>query len=248
MSDLRDIMGVAVTAATTAEMIAELDARLAAGERIKLAFLNAHTSNLAAADPAFRAVLNGFTVLNDGAGVAIASRWLHGKNFPDNLNGTDFVPRYLAETARPARIFLLGGRPGVAEEAAAKIRALAPQHTVAGTRHGYFKPEDETGIVAEIASQNPDILLIALGNPIQELFINRHFAALGVPLAMGVGALFDFLSGRVSRAPAAFRRLRLEWVYRLGREPGRLWRRYLLGNSKFLWRLLRARRSGGPPR
>ena len=102
--------------------------------------------------------------------------------------------------------------------------------------------------VAAIAATKPDILLVALGNPGQEYFIDRNFQALDCGVAIGVGALFDFLSGRVSRAPAAFRALRLEWVYRLGREPGRLWRRYLLGNSKFLWRLLRTRWRGAGAR
>lgn len=237
----RDIMGVAVTAATAAEAFALLDERRAAGTRTRLAFLNAHTSNLAAADPSFRATLADFVVLNDGVGVDIASRWLHGARFPENLNGTDFVPAYL-KAARPARLFLLGASPGIAEAAAQKLLAAAPQHTLAGIRHGYFPPEQEAAIVAGIAAARPDILLVALGNPAQEMFIARHFEGLGCDLAIGVGALFDFLAGRVRRAPGWVRRLRAEWVWRLGLEPGRLWRRYLLGNSQFLWRLLWSRR------
>lgn len=235
----RDILGVAVTSAPTDAMIAHLDARLAAGARIKLGFLNAHTSNLAAKDPAFKAALAGFLILNDGVGVDIAARRLHGARFPENLNGTDFVPAYLAGTAQPRRLYLLGGRPGIAEAAAERLKALAPRHQIVGCRDGYFPPEETAAIVAAVAAAKPDILLVALGNPAQELFIDRHFEALETPLAIGVGALLDFLSGRVGRAPAFFRKARIEWVWRLGREPGRLWRRYLFGNSQFLWRVIR---------
>jgi exopolysaccharide biosynthesis WecB/TagA/CpsF family protein len=234
----RDILGVTVTSAPMSEMIATLDARMASGERIKLAFLNAHTSNLAGANPEFAAVLRDFTVLNDGIGVDIAARRLHGERFPENLNGTDFTPALLAQIKRPLRLFLFGGRDGVALAAGAKIAEIAPQHTIAGTRHGYFTPPEEPAIVAEIAAARPDILLVALGNPAQELFIARHSDALGGNMQAGVGALLDFLSGRVARAPAFFRKARIEWIWRLGREPGRLWKRYLLGNSQFLWRVM----------
>jgi UDP-N-acetyl-D-mannosaminuronic acid transferase (WecB/TagA/CpsF family) len=211
----RDIMGVAVTAATAAEMTAALDRRRGESVRTRLAFLNAHTSNLAAADPAFRAMLGDFVVLNDGVGIDIASRWLHGARFPENLNGTDFVPAYLQATARPARLFLLGAADAVARQ---------------------------------VAASGADIVLVALGNPAQERFIAAHFETLGCDLAIGVGALFDFLAGRVRRAPGWLRRIRAEWVYRLWLEPGRLWRRYLLGNSQFLWRLLWTRRRAAEAR
>lgn len=234
-----DILGVPVTSAPSEEMIDHLNAGMAAGRPIKLAFLNAHASNLAAKDPAFRAALDGFLILNDGVGLDIAARRLHGAPFPANLNGTDFVPAWLMRTETPLRLYLLGGREGVADEAAARLRVLAPRHVIAGAAHGYFPPEKTAEVVAAIAAARPDILLVAFGNPAQEIFIARHFDALGVKAAVGVGALLDFLSGRVVRAPAFFRKARLEWVWRLGREPGRLWRRYLLGNSQFLWRVIR---------
>lgn len=234
----RDILGVTVTSAPMSEMIGALDARMLAGERIKLAFLNAHTSNLAGANTAFAAVLNDFTVLNDGIGVDIAARRLHGERFPENLNGTDFVPALLTQIKRPLRIFLFGGQEGVAQAAADRLAEMAPQHAIVGTRTGYFAPGFEPQIVQLIAGSKPDLVLVALGNPAQELFIARHFEALGSQMLVGVGALLDFLSGRVGRAPSLFRKARIEWVWRLGREPGRLWKRYLLGNSQFLWRVI----------
>ncbi len=242
----RDIMGVAIVAATAAEVIAHLDEAVAAGQGVRLAFLNAHGSNIAARDPDFRRTLKDFMVLNDGIGVDIAARVLHGARFPENLNGTDFVPCYLERTTAPRRLYLLGGQPGVAEAAAQSIRARTPHHEIVGLRDGYFGEHEAGDVIAAIAAARPDVVLVAMGNPVQEFFIARHFGAMGCGVAIGVGALLDFQSGRVSRAPAVFRRLRSEWVYRLALEPRRLWRRYILGNSQFIYRLLRTRlgRSG----
>jgi alpha-1,3-mannosyltransferase len=235
-------MGVAVTAATSAEAIAHLDRRLANGERIKLAYLNAHTSNVAASDTDFAAILGGFTILNDGAGVDLASRYLYGKRFPENLNGTDFTTRYLAETSHTFRIFLLGAQPGVAEEAARAIAQCAPQHVMVGTRPGYFTADQAHAVAAAIAASKADMVLGALGNPDQEHFIAAHFDSMDCRIAIGVGALFDFLTGRVSRAPQWVRAMRAEWVYRLLLEPRRLWRRYIFGNFRFVRRLFSTRR------
>lgn len=238
--ELRDIMGVAVVAASTQQVCAHLDDELSAGRPVRLAFLNAHTSNLVAADEEFGRVLAGFTVLNDGVGVDLASRHLHGKPFPDNLNGTDFVPRLLGRLAVPRRIYLLGGQAGVAEAAADTLAVIAPQHTVVGVQHGYFDPAHAPTVTARVAQARADIVLVAMGNPTQEFFVAEHFDEMGAPLVIGVGALLDFLAGRVPRAPAWLRRLRLEWLYRLMWEPGRLWRRYLVGNLRFGLRLLRS--------
>lgn len=241
MADTLDIMGVALSPATAAEAIATLDDRLEAGERIKLAFLNAHGSNLAAGNGEFLGVLRQFTVLNDGAGLNIASRVLHGRPFPENLNGTDFTPLYLAETRHVFRVFLLGAEPGIADAAAAALAKRALRHAIVGTRDGFFQAAEGDSVARAIAATGADLVLVAMGNPAQEIFIARHFDAMGCRLAIGVGALFDFLAGRVPRAPRALRALGIEWIYRLGLEPGRMWRRYVLGNPKFLWRVARAR-------
>jgi exopolysaccharide biosynthesis WecB/TagA/CpsF family protein len=241
MADTRDIMGVAVTSAGLDEAVALIDARLDAGERIKLAYLNAHGSNLAARDTPYRETLSRFTVLNDGSGLGIAARVLHGRPFAANLNGTDFTPHFLKTTRHRFRIYLLGAQPGVAEEAAAVLARIAPQHALAGARDGYFPAGEAGAVSAGIAASGADLVIVAMGNPGQELFIDRNFDAMGCRMAIGVGALLDFLAGRVPRAPTAFRRLGLEWVYRLGLEPGRMWRRYVLGNPRFLARVVAAR-------
>lgn len=211
--------------------------------RRRLAFLNAHAANLAAADPFFARLLSSFTVLNDGIGLDLAARWAYRRSFPANLNGTDFVPHLLARADRPLRIHLVGGRPGVAAAAGRVIAAQFPQHRVVGAQHGYFTGAETDEVVARVAKSRADVLLVALGNPVQERFVAAHFDALDVGLAVGVGALLDFLSGEVGRAPVWVRRLRAEWAWRLLREPLRMWRRYLVGNVVFMTRTLRGPRA-----
>jgi len=172
-------------------------------------------------------------VLNDGIGTDIASRVLYGAKFPDNLNGTAFVPYFLSELQRGLRIFLLGAKPGIAERTAAVLQDQFPHHRVVGVRDGYGDI-DAPALSKMIRSARADLLLVGLGNPTQELWLARHFEATGCTLGVAVGALFDFMAGQVPRAPHWIRSARLEWLYRLCVEPRRLASRYLLGNPRFL--------------
>ena len=216
------------------------------GERrfTKVTFLNAHNANIACADRIFAEAVKDFLILPDGVGVDIAARILYGAPFPANLNGTDFVPALLQASTRPLSVALLGAAPTVAERAAVRLSEIAPQHRVEVVDDGYFSPEEEAGIVARLAELRPDILLVAMGVPRQELWIARNIDARHCTMPIAVGALLDFLSGTVPRAPLWLRRLRLEWAFRLAFEPQRLWRRYVVGNPLFLWRVLRQKFRG----
>lgn len=204
---------------------------------LMVTFCNAHTANLAGRDRELQAALEDALVLNDGVGVDIASRLIFGARFPENLNGTDFTPQVLASARPGTKLFLLGGAAGVAEAAARNIRAQFPHVEVAGTMNGYFEDDQSDQIVTTIRNSGADLLLVGMGQPRQETWVARHIETLAMP-AMCVGALLDFLAERVPRAPAAVRRLRFEWAFRLMSEPRRLWRRYLLGNATFLSRTL----------
>lgn len=241
---VRDILGVEVVAAHGQDVVAALDAAAARGQTVRLAYLNAHASNLAAGDAALRAALAECWVLNDGVGLDIASQLLHGARFPENLNGTDFTVRFLQESSRTWKIFLLGSRDGVAAQAGAALTRAAPQHRIVGVHHGYFAKADEPAVLARIRESGADLVLVAFGNPKQERWIADNAAATGASLLMGVGALFDFLSGEMRRAPKWVRNMRVEWVYRLWLEPRRLGARYMLGNPYFLARTLRRRLLG----
>ncbi len=206
------------------------------------AFANAHTVTLAKRDPAFAAALSQATVFNDGAGVEMASKLLYGQSFPCNLNGTDLTPALLASLRRPARIFLLGSKPGIAEIAAQSLTQRYPHVAIVGVADGFFGKHKEAGLTARISSSGADLVLLGMGHPMQELFAARHATTLGMPL-MCIGAFLDFAAGRVARAPRVVQRLRLEWVYRLAQEPRRLARRYLIGNFVFAGIILKQRRT-----
>lgn len=239
----RELFGLEVVAEGAGVVTKALTQALDAGEQCDVAFLNAHAVNVAARDPEFARALGRCLLLNDGVGIDVASRWVHREPFPENLNGTDFVPGFLAAVERPLRLYLLGGRPGVAEAAAQTLARVAPQHTVVGTAHGFFEQDAADGVVRAVASARADVLLVAMGNPVQEKFVDRHRDALGVPVTFSVGALLDFLGGRVERAPGWLRGARSEWVWRLVQEPRRMWRRYLVGNVVFLLRVVRQSRT-----
>lgn len=171
-------------------------------------------------------------VLNDGFALDVAALLRRGTRFPENLNGTDFTPALLSRLDRKARVFLLGGHPDVVQATAETFGRL-PQVDVCGHVDGYSIWHDEAAVNQKIEDATPDILLVALGNPLQEEWILRNRSSLQVPLILAVGALFDFVSGNIPRAPQILRSLRLEWAYRLMREPRRLVGRYTIGTLRF---------------
>lgn len=244
----RRILGIQVASMKRDEAIALIEHLLANQLFTKVSFLNAHNANIACSDEVFAEALNDFLVLPDGIGVDLAARILYGAPFPDNLNGTDFVPALLRASKRPLTVGLLGATRENADLAAEKLGALVPQHRFVVIHDGFFSAYEEPRIVADIAELRPDILLVAMGVPRQELWIARNIGPQHCTMPIAVGALLDFLSGVVPRAPLWMRRLRLEWLFRLAVEPSRLWRRYVLGNPLFLARVMRQKLVSRPGR
>lgn len=227
--------------ASRAKVLQTIDRSFHDGSQIRIAFCNANTMVSALRSPDYAATLKHFLVLNDGVGLDICSSLFMGHGFEDNLNGTDLVPDILAAATKPVSIYLLGARQHVVEETGRQIAERFPRHRLVGTHHGYLKPGDEAAVIEEINASGADLLLVAMGNPRQELFIDRHAAELRPRVLIGVGALFDFISGTVPRAPMWMRRLRLEWLFRLMIEPRRLGWRYTGGLAIFLVEVLRLR-------
>lgn len=232
------IVGVSVASLGLDDAIAILQERIRSRRFTRVGFLNAHVSNIACADQRLMSALRDFLVLPDGVGVDIAARLLYGEAFPANLNGTDFVPALLAATAEPLTIGLLGAKPENVERAAAALAVRCPQHRVLVISDGFFSPLEEPAVLARAAEVRPDVLLVAMGVPKQEFFVAGRIGEEHATVTLAVGALFDFLSEAVPRAPGWVRRMRLEWLFRMLIEPGRLWRRYLLGNPVFLFHVL----------
>jgi len=165
-------------------------------------------------------------VVADGMGIVWATRFL-GAPTPERVTGTDILTTLAKRCAEKGyRLYLLGAAPSVAEAAAARLQVLAPGVKIAGTYAGSPAPPEEAEIIERIRIAQADVLCVAYGAPAQELWIQHNLARLPVAVAMGVGGAFDFLSGRQQRAPKFMRRIGLEWLYRLYREPRR-WRRML---------------------
>ncbi|MCC1493853.1 WecB/TagA/CpsF family glycosyltransferase [Cognatishimia sp. F0-27] len=225
---------------------ATIDALLSNG-RQRVHFMNAHCCNVMQRDHAYAmAVRTADILLPDGIGVALAAK-MDGKALAANLNGTDLVPALLAKAATQGKsVFLFGGTPGTAEKAARTLATKIPGLRIAGTRDGYEGAQNDEAAIAAINASGADIVLVALGVPQQEIWLHRNAHRLDAPLSFGVGALFDFLAGNVSRAPAFVRKARCEWVWRLANEPARLANRYLVGNATFMARA--ARKAVSPAR
>ena len=242
------ILGVDVNDVTMDEAIGSLAAMLGdhGGCSHAIYYVNAHTLNLACDDDGYRRVLNRANyVFGDGTGVRWATRILRSASPKDNVNGTDLTPKLFTATAgRGYRYYLLGTTPERIERAARYARRTFTGWIQAGFHHGYVTPQDDTTLAARINASRPHLLLVGMGNPLQERWIDRNLGRLNVPVCMAIGGLFDYWSGELERAPLWVRRLGQEWLYLLLCQPHKF-RRYIVGNPKFLARVLSERVRAG---
>jgi N-acetylglucosaminyldiphosphoundecaprenol N-acetyl-beta-D-mannosaminyltransferase len=225
--DSIEILGVRVDDATYDELMDKVDAFVNSDKPHHVITVNVEMLIAAHDDPGFAAVLGGGDLnVADSVGVMLAARLL-GRPLQERVTGSDGIFRLAAHSARMGyRPFLLGAAPGVAELAAQSLRTANPGLDVAGAYAGSPRSSEEDDIIRRVRSANPDLLLVAYGVPAEEKWIARNRLRLGVPVMMGVGGAFDFAAGVTKRAPGWIRRLGLEWLYRLVREPWR-WRRQL---------------------
>lgn len=192
----------------------------------------------------FEAVTKADLRLADGQSVVWASRFL-GCPLPARVAGIDLMQRLLADGPRKGyRFFFLGARAEVVARVADVCRQRFPGIGIAGFRDGYFEVGEEEVVASQIAASGPDILFVGMSSPRKELFIERNISRLGVRFVMGVGGSFDVMAGFTRRAPLWMQKAGLEWLFRLGQEPGRMWKRYLFGNAAFILRVLKQRFGG----
>lgn len=183
----------------------------------------------------------------DGQAVVWAARLL-GRRPLTRVAGTDLMEALLAHAAkRGYSVYLLGAKDEIVQACAARARELYPSLRIAGVRNGYFGREEEADIVEAIRAARPDIVFLGFGTPAKEYFMHRHYRTLGVPFVMGVGGSFDVFAGLVARAPRWMQRAGLEWAFRLAQEPRRMWKRYLVGNTRFAWLVARDLLARGNP-
>ena len=183
---------------------------------------------------------NADLVLPDGMSLVWTAR-LAGMRFPERVAGIDLMVKLLeAASAHRLSIYLLGARAEVVAELARRCARDYPGLGVTGFRDGYFAPREQEAVVARIRAAAPDMLFVGMPSPFKETFGEQFRAQLGVPVIMGVGGTFDVLAGHVRRAPRLMQSVGLEWSWRLAMEPRRMWKRYLVSNSEYLWLAVRA--------
>lgn len=216
-------MGVGFDNLTKQEFVERARTMLETKERGYCVTPNSEIVYEAIYDESFRDLLNGAAlVLPDGAGVVLGARIL-GTPMREKVAGIEFgeeICRLLAQSG--GRLYLLGGKPGIAELAGENLAKKYPGLVICGTADGYFK--DEAEVVAKVNAAQPDVLFVCLGAPKQEKFIKNHFDELNVTLMLGLGGSLDGYAGAVQRAPRWMINLSLEWLYRLAKEPKRLGR------------------------
>lgn len=239
--NLLNVLDVDFLSISMDEALAIMDRVVLEQRKESVFFINADCLNISVKDPDYLRILNSQRiVLPDGAGISIACRMI-GERLAANLNGTDLLPPLCEISAKNNySMFLLGAEPGVAERMQRNLEADYPGMKVVGQQHGYFDHDEQTTeIIEKINALKPNIVLVAFGAPRQEKWIYQHLDQLDANLLIGVGGLFDFYSGDKKRAPIWMRKTGIEWLYRLYLEPGRLWRRYIIGNPLFVYRVFR---------
>jgi N-acetylglucosaminyldiphosphoundecaprenol N-acetyl-beta-D-mannosaminyltransferase len=235
------IFGIEIANLSSQEAIADIEKfiREWQGGAHSIFIVNAHTLNLAYGYPAYRDVISSaHVVLADGTGVRWAAQ-MRGVRLKDNLVGTDLIPKLFDGTAdRGYRYFLLGADVETIKRAAEYSVAAYPGWDLAGFHHGYFGQDETAQLIEAINASRPHFLLVGMGQPKQEYWINAHLDELQVPVCVGVGGLFDHWGGNLKRAPPWVRRQGFEWLQLLLQQPYK-WRRYILGNPKFVMRIVR---------
>lgn len=227
-----DVMGVGFDSLTIDEAVARAKALMAERRAAYVVTLNPEIVMACRERAETMEAVNGADlVLSDGIGVIYGARIL-GTPLKQKIPGIDFITALMADMAKAGKsVFLLGAKPGVAETAAERLKAMHLGLVIAGTHDGYFK--DDAPVVAAVNAAQPDLLLVCLGAPKQELWMQRHQTELQVGLMAGLGGSLDVFAGTVKRAPKVFQRLGLEWFYRLLKEPKRIGRMMKL--PKFLF-------------
>jgi N-acetylglucosaminyldiphosphoundecaprenol N-acetyl-beta-D-mannosaminyltransferase len=240
------LLGVKIDDLGPEQLVGEILAVIAARSKMIVANVNPHALNLAFEQPWLRAFFNRCEIVFcDGFGVKWGAALL-GQTIEHRATPPDWIDLLAAAAStQGASFFLLGGEDGVAKEAGKRLAEKHPGLRVIGAANGYFDKgplsAGNQAVVATINASKPDILVVAMGMPIQERWLSDNWDQLEVRVAITAGALLDYIAGAKTRPPRLLTDHGLEWAGRLLREPGRLWQRYLIGNPLFIWRLLRQR-------
>ncbi|MBI5750766.1 MAG: WecB/TagA/CpsF family glycosyltransferase [Hydrogenophilales bacterium] len=234
-------MGCAIDNYTMQETLDRVEVFVRDGRPHQHVVVNVDKLVKASRDAELRRIINACALINvDGMPVVWASRLL-GKPLKERVAGVDLFESLMQRSAEKGwRVFLLGAREEVVSGVKRAYEKKYPGLIVAGYRNGYWKPEEEAGVVEQIKAAQADLLFVAISSPKKEHFLGRYQAEMKIPFAMGVGGTFDVAMGKVKRAPVWMQQAGLEWFYRFLQEPRRMFKRYFIDDMVFFWLLAKA--------
>jgi N-acetylglucosaminyldiphosphoundecaprenol N-acetyl-beta-D-mannosaminyltransferase len=237
-----NVLGVGVSAVTMVEALALIDRWIATGSRRYVCVTGVHGVMESQSDPALREIHNCAGLVTPDGMPLVWLSWLRGHRHVERVYGPDLMLACCAASvSKGYRHFFYGGAPGVPERLAANLLERFPGLTIAGTwspRFGEPTPSETRSAIERINAAQPHFVWVGLSTPKQERWMAGHIELLSAPVLIGVGAAFDFHAGLKRQAPRWMQNSGLEWLFRLGTEPRRLWRRYLTNNPRFVWHTL----------
>lgn len=236
------LFGIPVQVAMMPDVLKLIDEAISSRSSLDIGVVNAaKIVNMRKNPELADAVLSSDVIFADGMSVVWASRLL-GDPLPERIAGIDLMHEIMRQgQEKKYRVYCLGAKQEVLDAVCEIFATEYPGTVVVGSHHGYFGADDEEAIATSIRDANADALFVAITSPKKEQFMARWSELMNVPVVHGVGGSFDVVAGIVERAPESWQRLGLEWLYRVKQEPRRLWKRYLVTNSKFLWMIVRER-------
>lgn len=228
------------------ETIQEVEKIVEKGVPVQHVVINALKVNLMEIDPHLRQIVNQSPLINaDGASILWAAKLFHIP-LTQRVTGIDLFINLLQRAEEKGyKIFLFGAKEEVVKKVYNKLCKRYPRLKIVGYRNGYFSEDEETKIVEEIAGTGADMLFVAFSSPKKEYWINKYLHQLNVPFVMGVGGSFDVIGGVTKRAPLWMQHHGMEWFYRFIQEPRRMWKRYVIGNAKFIYLTYKMKKKEG---
>ncbi|WP_430812593.1 MULTISPECIES: WecB/TagA/CpsF family glycosyltransferase [unclassified Carboxylicivirga] len=237
-----NLFSIPIAAVTMQQTVARIAAAIETNTELQHVVVNAGKIVAMQTDAELRdSVLDADLINADGQAVVWASKIL-GQPLPERVAGIDLMLNLVKMAhEKGLKCYFLGAKEEVVKKVIDVFSKTYSPDVVAGYRNGYFKGEDEEQIARDIAASGAQLLFVAISSPKKEIFVNKYKSIMKVPFVMGVGGSFDVVAGVTKRAPLWMQKVGLEWFYRFAQEPKRMWKRYLVGNSKFIWLVLKER-------
>ena len=238
-----DFLGVSIDSLTMGETVQLVEKYVQTKTPLHLMGVNADKINETNKNPLMKQIVNSCGIINaDGASVILASKRLNCK-LPERVAGIDLMQNLVELSAKKGyRIYLLGAKQEIVEKTAQVLKTKYKNLEIAGIRNGYFKESDWQNISDELKNQKPDLVFVGITSPKKEYLIEFLQSDGNNCIFMGVGGSFDVISGNIPRAPKWMQKMNLEWLFRMIKEPRRLFKRYIVGNTTFMLAVSRAKR------